>query len=228
MKRRGLHIHFYCKLVVLFAALVLSFIAPSETRSLYLMVVLTVFALLQFQLKNTLYFWGFFLAIVGLLFLYQYFAWPDDVVSRYTFVIMRNTLPAFLALFLLGSTPVSEITSGFDSLRFPKRTGIAIVTLFRYIPTLGQDVKTAYENLKLRGLGGAGNLVAHPARTVRCFALPLMTHLSSTAEELAISATARGAESPQKRYSLYGKRFGAVDGVILIVMLAGLAGVLFV
>lgn len=228
MKKTGLHIHIYCKLIIVLVALIVSFINPDGPRCLYLMSILTVFALIQLQIKNTVYFWVFFMALMALLYAYQYFSWSDDVVSRYSFVIMRNSMPSFLALFILGSTPVSEITSGFDSLHFPKRTGIAVVTMFRYIPTLGNDIKTAHENMKLRGLLNAGKLLMHPLRTVKFFMLPMMVHLYSTAEELAISATTRGAESDKKRTSLYGKKINFTDAVILAVMVPGLLAVLLI
>jgi energy-coupling factor transport system permease protein len=228
MSRSGLSIHFYCKLAVVLITLPLSFVAPSTTRCLYLMAVLSVFALLQLHIRNTLYFWGFFLALLALLAAYQHFSWSDEVVSRYTFITMRNSMPSFFALFILGSTPVSEITSGFDSLRFPKRTGIALVTLFRYLPTLGNDLKISQENLKVRGLLRAERLFAHPARTAEYFLAPLMARLYSTAEELAISATTRGAESDTRRTSLYGKRFGLMDAVLLTITIPALFAVLLV
>ena len=228
MKRIGFHIHFYCAFFVLIAAVVMTNIGTSEARCFYLMVVLTVFALIQGQIKNTIMMWACFLFAVGLLFMFRHYGWSDDVISRYTFVTMRDAMPPFYALYIFGSKPVSEITAGFDSLHFPKRTGIAIVTLFRYFPTLGHDVKTAHENMKMRGLSGVGNFVRHPARTVRCFVLPLIVHLYSTVEELSVSATARGVESNRKRHSLYGKKFAAIDGIVLVGTLAGLFCVLWV
>ena len=222
MKRAGLHIHFFCQLIVLIAVFVIGSIKPSEIRCLYLMSVVTLFALMQLRIKNTLSMWSFFLAMVGMLFLYRYFDWSDKIITRQIFIVARNAMPGMYVLFIFGSMPVSEITSGFDSLHFPKRTGIAVVTLFRYFPTMGHDVKTAYENLKLRGLGGFKNLIVHPARTVKCFLLPLFVHLYSTVEELAVSATARGVESRKKRYSLYGKKFSLLDGIITAAMLVAL------
>ena len=227
MKRIGLHIHFYCNLLVMLTALVFANITPTETRGFYLMVVLTVFALIQGKLRDTVVMWLCFLLTVGLLFLYRYYSWSDTIISRYTFVVMRNTMPTFFALFIFATTPVSEITAGFDSLHFPKKTGIAVVTLFRYFPSLGHDVKTAYQNMKLRGLGGIRNLILHPLRTVKCFVLPLIVHLYATVEELAVSATARGAESICKRYSLYEKKFSVIDGIVLVIILVGLGGVFF-
>ena len=228
MKRSGLHIHFYCCLIVLLVSLVLSNIKATEMGSLYLMVILTIFALMQCQIKNTILMWACFLGITGLLFLYRYYSWPDEIFSRYTFIVMRKALPTFYALCIFGSLPVSEIIAGFDSLHFPKKAGIAVVTLFRYFPSLSYDIKTAHENMKLRNLGGFRNFITYPARTIKCFILPLIVHLHSTVDELAVSATARGAESDNKRFSLYGKKFTTLDGIVLPAMLIALFGVLLI
>jgi energy-coupling factor transport system permease protein len=202
-------------------AWIVSSLASSANISVALTVFIGIFALLQGHIKAAVFnvsLWGFSLLM---LYIYNRFGWSDVYFSRYSFVVLRNMTPAFFALHIVMLTPPSEITEGLDKLKFPKGTAVAVITLFRYFPTIGTELKSVFENMRIRGILSFKNAVLRPFLTVRCILLPLLTRALNVAEELSISAVTRGAESKNKRSSFYGKRFDALDAVILLTAVAG-------
>jgi energy-coupling factor transport system permease protein len=184
------------------------------------MAAFSVFALVQGcgkQALGDLFLFGLF---AGLIRLYRIFGWSDEILSRYALILGRNTMPVFFAFHILALTPPSEICAALDSLGFPKATGIVIVTLFRYFPTAGSEIRRVGENARIRGLGGFGALL-HPARSLSYVLLPLLVRALNVGEELSVAAVSRGAESPAGRHSLYEKSFDALDGVWLFLFIAG-------
>jgi energy-coupling factor transport system permease protein len=221
MPRRGLHIHVLVKLFVCLLLIVLEAVPGTEHRHAVFMAALCVFALPQGYLKQALINMLFFGVFTGVLFLYKRFNWSDDIISRYALILARNAMPVFFAFHLLALTPPSEISAALDALGFPRTTGVVIVTLFRYFPTVGTEINNIRENMRLRGIGGFRRGAAHPVRLATYMVLPLLVRALNVGEELSISAVSRGAESPARRHSFYEKPFAFADGVWLFLFLAG-------
>jgi energy-coupling factor transport system permease protein len=227
IKKRGLHIHPYVKFFVLIAAIVLVAVSDYTYAHAVIMAALCVFALIQGLFKQTAFNLLWFAVFYAVIFCYNFFGWSDIVFSRYPFVLARNSMPVFFALHILIVTPPSEISAALDKIRFPKSTGVVIVTLFRYIPTIGTELKCIKENMKIRGLTGTKQYFTHPLRSLSCVLLPLLVRALNVAEELSVSAITRGAETPAKRYSLYEKRFGFIDAAALLLFSGGVFCLLF-
>ncbi|MDR2103590.1 MAG: energy-coupling factor transporter transmembrane protein EcfT [Treponema sp.] len=221
MTRRGLHIHVLVKLFACVLLIILEAVSGIEYRHAVFMAALCVFAMAQGYLKQTLMNVLLFGVFTGGIFLYTYFNWSDDIVSRYALILARNAMPVFFALHLLALTPPSEISAALDGLYFPKTTGVVIVTLFRYFPTVGTEINCIRENMRIRGIGGFRRGAAHPFRLLTYMLLPLLVRALNVGEELSISAVSRGAESPVRRHSFYEKPFAASDGFWLFLFLTG-------
>ncbi len=85
------------------------------------------------------------------------------------------------------------------------------VLVFRFFPTMRSEVKSVGRSMRNRGLTAPAQLVRHPAVSCEYVLVPLLLRCLQIADQLAVSAVARGAEYPGKRGSYYGKRLGAPD-----------------
>ncbi|MDR2202192.1 MAG: energy-coupling factor transporter transmembrane protein EcfT [Clostridiales bacterium] len=221
MKRYGLHIHVHVKLFLIVLTVVLTAVSSHKYFTPLAFAAVLIFALAQGYFKAAGYNGCFYGLFVGIVFMYNAFGWGDRIVSRYIFVIAANAMPSFFACYVFALTPPSEIASGLNGLRFPKSTGVAVVTLFRYFPTVGAETRAVRENMRVRGLGGLRQYLLHPMRSFICVLIPLLIRALGVAEQLSVSAVTRGAESKTARHSLYEKRFGIADAAWLALFAAG-------
>ena len=64
-----------------------------------------------------------------------------------------------------------------------------------------------------RGLTAAGQLLAHPVQSMEYVLVPFLLRVLQLADQLSVSAVARGAERPGVRSSYYEKRAGTRDHI---------------
>lgn len=65
--------------------------------------------------------------------------------------------------------------------------------------------------MRNRGLTAPAQLLCHPAASCEYVAVPLLLRCLQIADQLSVSAVARGAEAPGRRGSYYGKNADAAD-----------------
>lgn len=88
---------------------------------------------------------------------------------------------------------------------------LGLLVVFRFFPTMRSEVKSVGRSMRNRGLTAPAQLVSHPAVSCEYVLVPLLLRCLQIADQLAVSAVARGAEYPGKRGSYYGKRLGVPD-----------------
>ena len=81
--------------------------------------------------------------------------------------------------------------------------------------------------MRNRGLTTPTQLAGHPAASCEYVLVPLLLRCLQIADQLSVSAVARGAERPGKRGSYYGKRSDALDGICLALWTGATAVFLF-
>ena len=85
--------------------------------------------------------------------------------------------------------------------------------VFRFFPTMRTELKGVGRSMKNRGLTAAGQLLAHPVQSMEYVLVPFLLRVLQLADQLSVSAVARGAERPGVRGSYYEKRSGARDHI---------------
>ena len=117
----------------------------------------------------------------------------------------------FLAAWDLITTPPGELAAFFSRIHMPTPVILGLLVVFRFFPTMRSEVKSVGRSMRNRGLTAPAQLVRHPAVSCEYVLVPLLLRCLQIADQLAVSAVARGAEYPGKRGSYYGKRLGAPD-----------------
>jgi energy-coupling factor transport system permease protein len=101
----------------------------------------------------------------------------------------------------LITTPPGRICAFLSRLRAPAGAIVAVLVLFRFFPTLRAELRAVRESLHNRGLTTARRLALHPLAYFEYLLIPLLMRCLRTADQLAVSAVARGIEAPGIRSS---------------------------
>lgn len=96
-----------------------------------------------------------------------------------------------------------------------------------FFPTMKSELRSVWLSMRNRGLTTPIQLAGHPAASCEYVLVPLLLRCLQIADQLSVSAVARGAERPGKRGSYYGKRSDALDGICLALWTGATAVFLF-
>ena len=86
-----------------------------------------------------------------------------------------------------------------------------MLVTFRFLPTMKSELKTVSLSMKNRGLTALKNVLLHPVTTCEYVLIPFLFRILMIADQLSVSAVARGAESPEYRGSYYRRNIGILD-----------------
>ena len=105
------------------------------------------------------------------------------------------------------------LSAFFSRVHMPTSVILGLLVLFRFFPTMRAELRSVGRSMKNRGLTRTGQLLAHPVRSMEFVMTPLLLRTLQLADQLSVSAIARGAEHPGARGSYYEKRIGARDHI---------------
>ncbi len=117
-----------------------------------------------------------------------------------------NLSPIFLVSWDLITTPPGMLSAFLSRLRIPTPLILGLLVVFRFFPTMRAELKGVGRSMKNRGLTAAGQLLAHPVQSMEYVLVPFLLRVLQLADQLSVSAVARGAEHPGVRGSYYEKK----------------------
>ena len=124
-----------------------------------------------------------------------------------------NLSPIFLVSWDLITTPPGMLSAFLSRLRMPTPFILGLLVVIRFFPTMRTELKGVGRSMKNRGLTAAGQLLAHPVQSMEYVLVPFLLRVLQLADQLSVSAVARGAERPGVRGSYYEKRTGTRDHI---------------
>ncbi|MDR1015281.1 MAG: energy-coupling factor transporter transmembrane protein EcfT [Coriobacteriales bacterium] len=143
------------------------------------------------------------------------------VLSMLLFMIARFVPLSALVMLLLQTTGTGQVIQALESWRVPRVVTVPVSVMFRFAPTIGQEVGHITDALRMRGLRPSPwGLVRAPAALLEHLFLPLLMRATKVSEELAASAVVRGIESPEPRTVRLPLRWQGRDSAYLVLVLA--------
>ena len=106
----------------------------------------------------------------------------------------------------LITTPPGMLSAFFSRVHMPTSVILGLLVLFRFFPTMRAELRSVGRSMKNRGLTRTGQLLAHPVRSMEYVMTPFLLRTLQLADQLSVSAVARGAEHPGARGSYYEKK----------------------
>ena len=155
----------------------------------------------------------FYLLLALLLYGIRFHGLHMPVFSEFYVLMFWNLSPIFLVSWDLITTPPGMLSAFLSRLRMPTPFILGLLVVFRFFPTMRTELKGVGRSMKNRGLTTAGQLLAHPVQSMEYVLVPFLLRVLQLADQLSVSAVARGAERPGVRGSYYEKRIGARDHI---------------
>ena len=169
----------------------------------------------------------FYIAMAVLLYLIRYQGLHMVVFSEFYVLMFWNLTPVFLVSWDLITTPPGELAAFLSRIHTPSPVILGLLVMFRFFPTMKSELRSVWLSMRNRGLTTPTQLAGHPAASCEYVLVPLLLRCLQIADQLSVSAVARGAERPGKRGSYYGKRSDALDGICLALWTGATAVFLF-
>ncbi len=193
------------KLWALLCGLVCVFLAENIWFGSILTLLAFVFLVAQGKWRLSLSYGAFYLILSALLYLIRFHGLHMVVFSEFYVLMFWNLTPIFLLAWDLITTPAGELSAFLSRVRMPSALILGLLVVFRFFPTMRTELRGVAQSLKNRGLTRAAQVVRHPLMTVEFVLVPLLLRCLQLADQLSVSAVARGAEAPGVRGSYYGK-----------------------
>lgn len=183
------------------------------------MLSITGFAYLAIQrnfkfLKSAIF---FYLILATLLYLIRYQGMHMTLFSEFYVLMFWNIFPVVLVGWDLLTTPPGQLSAFLSKIKFPSTFILGLLVMFRFFPTMKCELSSVGQSMKNRGLTSPLAVIHHPLISCEYILVPCLLRCIQIADQLSVSAVARGAEFPGKRGSYYGRAFQVIDGFSVVI-----------
>jgi energy-coupling factor transport system permease protein len=138
------------------------------------------------------------------------------IFSEFYVLMFWNLSPVILISWDLITTPPGKISAFLSSIHIPTSVILGVLVVFRFLPTIKSELRSVFLSMKNRNLTNIKQIIKTPAKTCEYVLIPLLVRILMIADQLSVSAIARGCESPGIRSSYYENRVGIADIFLMI------------
>ena len=178
------------------------------TRNGILTWTLTLFALAYAALQRRwriVLSYGSFYALLGCLLYAIRFHQPKMVFfSEFHLILFWSLSPIAVVSWDLIKTPPGELSAFLSRMKTPTPVILGLLVVFRFFPTMKTEVAAVIQSMRNRGLTAPAFLLRRPLESLEFILVPLLLRCLQIADQLSVSAVARGAERPGIRGSYFG------------------------
>lgn len=150
------------------------------------------------------------------------------IFSEFYVLMFWNLSPVILVSWDLVTTPPGKISAFLSRIHIPTPVILGVLVVFRFFPTMKSELRSVSLSMKSRNLTGIKPILKTPARSCEYVLIPLLIRILMTADQLSVSAIARGGESPGIRSSYYESKVGGMDLFVMIFWAALISGYLWI
>ena len=127
-----------------------------------------------------------------------------------------------MGYYTISTTKVSEFIASMEKSNVPKDIIIPISVIFRYIPSLYEEIRSITDAMKMRGFGLTFKSLKSPLKLIEFYMVPILISAVKTADELSAASLTRGLSNPQKRTHLISVSFNKFDYLFILIAVVGL------
>ncbi|MCR5435657.1 MAG: energy-coupling factor transporter transmembrane protein EcfT [Treponema sp.] len=137
-------------------------------------------------------------------------------------VVLQQSVPCFGLVFaLMKKYNSAELLSSLETMRIPRTLVVAVTISIKYCPTFAREFKYIRESMRLRGIPFS---LRHPVKSFQYFIVPQLFRCAALSEEVTAAGLVKGIDAPMKRTSYFEQKFRFIDGLFLVLFIAGLIG----
>lgn len=196
----------------------------SALSMLYLPTLLSlIYVAMQGRTRLALSFAMTYAVLALLLFLIRFHGLHMIVFSEFHVLLLWSMSPVIVVGWDLITTPPGDLSAFLSKMHAPVALILGVLVVFRFFPTMASELSSIVRSMRNRSLTAPSRMIAHPAASGEYVIVPLMLRCLQIADQLTVSAIARGAERNGIRSSYYGRPCEARDAIWLAVWMAGTA-----
>lgn len=142
-------------------------------------------------------------------------------------IVFSYTATRMLPILMMGyytvtSTKVSEFIASMEKSSIPKEITIPLSVIFRYVPSVYEEIKSITDAMKMRGFGLSLKSLKNPLKLIEFYMIPILLSAVKTADELSAASLTRGLSNPDGRTHLVEVRLNKIDYLMLAISFVGL------
>lgn len=131
-------------------------------------------------------------------------------------------LPILLmGYYTISTTKVSEFIASMEKSNVPRYIIIPISVIFRYIPSVYEEIKSITNAMKMRGFGLTVKSLKSPLKLIEFYMIPILISAVKTSDELSAASLTRGLSNPGKRTHIVDVGFGKNDFLLIAITVVG-------
>jgi len=144
------------------------------------------------------------------------------IIVMFTSMLARMMPGLVMGYYVIVTTTVSEFLASMEQIKIPKIITIPISVIFRFFPTLIEEIKAIIDAMHMRGIGLNLRTVKSPLIVLEYIFVPLLINAVKTGDELSAASLTRGINNPAKRTHICHIGFHIQDIILLIISIGAL------
>lgn len=143
------------------------------------------------------------------------------ILVTFSYTSSRMLPILIMGYYTIASTKVSEFISAMEKSNVPKDIIIPLSVVFRYIPSIIEEIKSITNAMKMRGFGLTVKSFKNPLKLIEFYMVPILIGAVKTSDELSAASLTRGLSNPKKRTHLVDTEFSKLDYSLLLISVIG-------
>lgn len=144
------------------------------------------------------------------------------LLIAFSYTATRMLPILMMGYYTVSTTKVSEFIASMEKSNVPKDIIIPISVIFRYIPSVYEEISSITDAMKMRGFGLTFKSLKSPLKLIEFYMIPILISAVKTADELSAASLTRGLSNPQKRTHLVSVKFNKFDYLFILIAIVGL------
>jgi energy-coupling factor transport system permease protein len=144
------------------------------------------------------------------------------LLIAFSYTATRMLPILMMGYYTIVTTKVSEFIASMEKSNVPKYVIIPLSVIFRYIPSVYEEINSITDAMKMRGFGLTFKSLKSPLKLVEFYMIPILISAVKTADELSAASLTRGLSNPQKRTHLISVSFNKFDYLFILFAILGL------
>ena len=144
------------------------------------------------------------------------------ILITFSYTACRMLPILLMGTYTILTTKVSEFIAAMEKSNVPRDIVIPVSVVFRYIPSVYEEIRSITNAMKMRGFGLNLKSLKNPLKLVEFYMIPILISAVKTSDELSIASLTRGLSNPKKRTHLAEVGFGVFDYAFIFLSVMGL------
>ena len=143
------------------------------------------------------------------------------ILITFSYTVSRMLPILMMGYYTISTTKVSEFIASMEKSNIPRDIVIPVSVVFRYIPSVFEEIKSITNAMKMRGFGLNIKSLKNPLKLIEFYMIPILISAVKTADELSAASLTRGLSNPEPRTHLLEVKLTNLDYALLAITLFG-------